>query len=380
MEFFEELMKKRWVCNAFATCSAVVLYIILSNLASISGWFSALFSFLRPVVSGAIVAYIFNPLSSFLDKKTFRQIKNESTRWMISVICAIIIFLLAIVLLCVALIPQLTGSVSTLVSNMGTYLDTLQKLLRSFANSSTSKLFGIDLTAIAAFGDSIIEKISKYFTENMSSFVGKSATVGRGVVDMLMALILAIYFLMDKHRILRACSHFMSLVMKKESFEKTTGFLSRCNDIIIRYISVDIIDGIIVGVVNFIFMAAMGMNYAALISVIVGVTNLAPTFGPLVGAALGGFILVLINPWHALWFLVFTIILQTIDGYIIKPRLFGGSLGVSSLMIIVSIILGGRLFGVTGIVLAIPFAAILDFTWRDFVIKKLEERQSKQYN
>ena len=111
-----------------------------------------------------------------------------------------------------------------------------------------------------------------------------------------------------------------------------------------------------------------------------GITNLAPTFGPIVGAVIGAFILVLVNPWYALWFLIFTIILQTIDGYILKPRLFGESLGVSALMVLISIIIGGRLFGVIGILFAIPFAAIIDFVWKDYVIKKLEERKAKRYN
>ena len=168
--------------------------------------------------------------------------------------------------------------------------------------------------------------------------------------------------------------------MKDETFNKCGDFMSRCNDILVRYISVDIVDGLIVGAVNFLFMLIMGMPYSVLISVIVGVTNLAPTFGPIIGAVLGSFILVLVNPWHALWFLVFTVVLQTVDGYILKPKLFGDSLGVSSLMILIAIVIGGRLFGVVGILLAIPFAAIIDFTWKDFVIKKLEERKAKRYN
>ena len=150
--------------------------------------------------------------------------------------------------------------------------------------------------------------------------------------------------------------------------------------ILIRYIGVDVVDGIVVGVVNFLFMVIMRMPYTALISVIVGITNLAPTFGPIVGAVIGAFILVLVNPWYALWFLIFTIILQTVDGYILKPRLFGESLGVSALMVLISIIIGGRLFGVVGILFAIPFAAIIDFVWKDYVIKKLEERKAKRYN
>jgi predicted PurR-regulated permease PerM len=214
----------------------------------------------------------------------------------------------------------------------------------------------------------------------MDSVVMTSSSIGKGVLDTVIAFILAIYFLLDKHRITAGVNRFLSLIMKDESYNRWSDFLSRCNLILIRYIGVDVVDGIVVGVVNFLFMVIMRMPYTALISVIVGITNLAPTFGPIVGAVIGAFILVLVNPWYALWFLIFTIILQTVDGYILKPRLFGESLGVSALMVLISIIIGGRLFGVVGILFAIPFAAIIDFVWKDYVIKKLEERKAKRYN
>ena len=124
-------------------------------------------------------------------------------------------------------------------------------------------------------------------------------------------------------------------------------------------------------------MVIMGMPYVAIISAIVGVTNLAPTFGPMVGAIIGAFILVLVKPWYALAFLLFTLVLQTIDGYVIKPRLFGEQLGVSSVWILISLVIGGRLIGVAGILLAIPFAAIADFVYHDYIIKRLEEQNAE---
>ena len=145
-----------------------------------------------------------------------------------------------------------------------------------------------------------------------------------------------------------------------------------------QYIAFDILDGMIIGTLNWIFMLIMKMPYVAVVSVIVGVTNLAPTFGPLVGALLGSFILVLANPVAALWFLLFTVILQTVDGYILKPRLFGESLGVSSVWILISLIIGGRLLGVPGILLAIPFAAIGDFLYHDYILNRLEEQKLAQ--
>ena len=386
--------KKKWFAYTVATCSAVLLYVILAHLGNIIGGIQSFFSFLRPVISGIIIAYVINPLAKFFERRVFNKLKSEKTRWTLSALCALIVLIMFVSLLFVALIPQLVDSVSTLVSNMDTYVDALQDALKGFETGSKG-IFGLEFAALANVGDTILEKISDYFSNNMDSIIGGTesggksvlntvatgtANAGKGVFDLVMAFILAVYFLLDKPRISRNSIRLMSLVMKPESYEKTKEFLVRCNDILIRYISVDVIDGLIVGIVNFLFMVIMGMPYAALISVIVGVTNLAPTFGPIVGAIIGGFVLVLFNPWYALWFLIFTVILQTLDAYIIKPRLFGGSLGVSALMIIVAIVLGGRLFGVGGIILAIPFAAIFDFIWNDYVIKKLEERRAKRYN
>ncbi len=111
-----------------------------------------------------------------------------------------------------------------------------------------------------------------------------------------------------------------------------------------------------------------------MISVVVGLTNLAPTFGPVIGAAIGAFILLLVNPWYALYFLIFTVIIQIIDGYILKPRLFGGALGVPGVVVLICIIIGGRLFGIWGVLLAIPFAAIASF----LVKEALERREAKR--
>ncbi len=380
MKFNKKIFKQKWVSYTIATCSAVVLYLLLSNQGFLLGALSAIFKIIKPVISGIIVAYIFNPLANLFDRKVFYKLTNKKTSWKLSVAFALIVLALGVTLLCFALIPQLADSVSTLIGNMGMYVETLQDLLKSFESGSTGKLFGLDLSGIATFGDELLDNIANYFKDNMDSVVMTSSSIGKGVLDAVIAFILAIYFLLDKHRITAGVNRFISLLMKDERYNKWADFLNRCNKILIRYIGVDVVDGIIVGVVNFLFMIIMRMPYAALISVIVGITNLAPTFGPIVGAVIGAFILVLVNPWYALWFLIFTIILQTIDGYILKPRLFGGSLGVSALMVLISIIIGGRLFGVIGILFAIPFAAIIDFVWKDYVIKKLEERKAKRYN
>ncbi len=372
--------KKKWVAYTIATCSAVILYMLLSNLGNIMSGFSAVYGYIKPVVGGIIVAYIFNPLANTFNDKVFKKIKSERVRWNLSVACTLIVIILAAVLLFVALLPQIIGSAMIFGNNVEGYVDTLQKMLRDFEQNDTTGLLSGELNKLAGITDKILAYISDYFTKNMGNVVTTSANIGKGVFDAVIAFILAIYLLLDKNGLKSALSKFAALLMKPETHKNAGLFIDRCNSILIRYISFDIIDGIIVGIVNFIFMTCAGMPYSTLISVIVGLTNLAPTFGPIVGCVIGAFILVLVIPWQAMAFIIFTIVLQTIDGYILKPRLFGGSLGVSPLMILISIIVGGRLFGVAGILLAIPFAAIIDFVWKDYVLKKLEERHSKRYN
>ncbi|RKM62914.1 AI-2E family transporter [Butyrivibrio sp. XB500-5] len=380
MKLNNKWFKKKWVAYTIATCSAVILYMILSHITGLFSIIKSFFSFIRPIIIAIVIAYIFDPMAKLLQSSVFKKIKRESTKWKLSVAGAIIIILTAVSLLFAALIPQIGDSVSTFVSNIGGYIDSSQKLLQSLENGGGRRMFGFDVSGLAEFGEKILKNIGDYFSNNMDSFVSSSVNAGKGVFDTVIAFILAIYFMIDKKRIIDGFAKIMRLIMKEKTFKNSADLVERCNAILIRYISFDIIDGIIVGIVNFIYMLIAGQPYSVLISVIVAITNLAPTFGPIVGCAIGSFILVLVNPWYALWFILFTIVLQTIDGYILKPRLFGESLGVSPLMILIAIILGGRLFGVPGILLAIPFAAILDFVFKDYVLKKLEEKHSQRYN
>ena len=166
--------------------------------------------------------------------------------------------------------------------------------------------------------------------------------------------------------------------MRPEPCRQVLVALRRCNVILSRYIVFNLVDALIVGAVNAIFMSVLRLPYVGLVSFFIGVTNLIPTFGPVIGIALGAFVLVLVKPWHALIFIIFSLVLQLLDSYLLKPRLFGDTLGVSSLWILVGIIVGGRMFGITGILLAIPAVAILDFLYKEHLLPWLEQRRSRK--
>ena len=124
------------------------------------------------------------------------------------------------------------------------------------------------------------------------------------------------------------------------------------------------------------FMALMGMPYIGFVSFVEAITNLIPTFGPIIGAVIGALILSLVELRFAIAFLIFTTVLQLSDGYLIKPKLFGSSLGVSSLWVLIGVIVGGRMIGVAGVLLAIPAVAIFDYLYRDYLLPHVEVKKT----
>ena len=302
MKKFKNMMENNWAAYTLATCSAVLLFSFLTNF------------------------------SSFYN---------------ISVIFAVLVFVALLVLFFLALIPSLAESISSLAANMGSYVDSSQELLAELDQLAAK--FRIDITEIT---DSISEALNSVMGNVpalLNRILSASVNMGSAIFNIGIGFILAVYFLMGKSGILRAIEKLRRAALTAETYERHTTFLARCHKILIRYIGCNIFDAMIIGMINAVFMLLTGMEYIALISLVVGVTNLLPTFGPIIGGAIGAFILVLIDPMHALIFIVFTLVLQTFDGYILKPKLFGESLGVSAVVILITIILGGKIFGVIGI-------------------------------
>ena len=373
MKFKKEWLQHRWVGNAIAICIGVVLFVLLEHLSTVFGWVGGIFRFLTPVIIGLAIAYVIDPLARLFEHHLFRKLKSWQLRRMLAVTLALILILVLVVMLMVYLIPQLVDSISQFVGNLGTYSDQLKKWFEGVGEKFPK--LPINPAKINGFLDDITKNLMNWIGDNKEVILNKGLDFGSGLVTFILGLILAIYFLFGKYFLVAGGKRFLRASMPAERYSGTMRFFSRCNAIMTRYVAFDVLDGIIIGVVNGVFMAIMGMPYVVLISVVVGVTNLAPTFGPLVGAVIGSFILLLVNPWDALIFLVFTLILQTIDGYVLKPKLFGDSLGVSSVVILVFIIIGGRMFGILGVLLSIPIAAIVDFSYHDYFLAWMEQRR-----
>lgn len=362
MKHFLKWCQENYSKYAFATCSAVVLYFILANVSVIFSAIGRFFGFFSTVFSGIIIAYILNPMVIWVRNRFFHKVRNQRAAWTASVAVTIVVVVIFAAILLVALIPQLIASVVGFLENMSYYVTRLQYLISNLAKGGSAA--SIDMSAVTDYSDRLLDTLQKYVSGNLGDVVTTSTDIGHKVVNFGISFVMSIYFLNDKKRLVEYLGIVMHKLIPDEYYDGIASFWQGCNQILIRYIVCEILDALIVGFSNFVFMVITGMPYSALISVVVGVTNLAPTFGPIVGGVIGTLILLLADPKKALYFIIFTNILQTIDGYVIKPRMYGDTLGISPILILISIIVGGRMFGVIGMVLGIPFAAIMDYAVR----------------
>ncbi len=373
MKKIKKLLKKQWFANTVALCAAVLFYVILVNLGPIFSGIGSFLGIFSSIFVGVVIAYFVNPVVNFIEDKILAKVQKKSLRHNLAVVISLALIILLIVLLFVALIPSFVESIISFIGNVDTYITNTEDFLDQFA--SLLATFHMDISDVTSRVTDLVQSVLSELPNRLASIANTSYNVGVGIGNVLLGIIFSIYFLLGKEQLIGSFVMLRDLLIKEDVVKKQAVFWTRCNDILLRYVGYDLLDGLIVGIVNAILMAIFGMPYIALVSVIVGVTNLLPTFGPIIGAVLGGLILVLNNPIQALFFLIMTVVIQTIDGYILKPKLFGNAFDVPAVWTLIAIVVGGKIFGVVGIFLAIPFAAVVAFVFREFIIPRLQERK-----
>ena len=375
MRKFRNLVKNHTSVFVFAALAAGILcvvitgYVIFSNIGAIGGFLSAVARVLSPVIIGLVTAYIIDPLVEFFEEKVLRRMKNAKTRRTVSTVIALVLVLALLGLFVGTLIPSLISSILMLIDNAEGYYKTIEDVAEKINGIGFG--LNINLEAIENSVNNFLGNIVNNLSENFSSVLDTTKNIGASLVNALMGVILAVYFLFSKRYLLAGVERLRRAVWTPKQYDEKTRFWNRCNDIFTQYIGWNIIDAIIISMSNAVFMLLLGMPYAPLVSFVVGIANLIPTFGPIIGAVVGALLLVLVKPSYALWFLVFTVAIQTLDAYVIKPRLFSSSFGISAVLTLVSITVGSKLFGIVGVLLAIPVAAILSFVYDERLIKTI---------
>ena len=370
----EKLLAKPWAAYTFAACAAVLLFLAVSHFDVIRGWCAGIWKVLSPVVIGVVVAYLLNPVSDFFEFKVLGKAKNRSAAHFWSVVLTVFCFVLFLAVLLVAMIPPLVQSVSKLISDWNGYTARLQGLLDKLIAFANSKNIRIDATNISTLIDNGMKSLKTWLTTNYNTVLSAMGGVGTSLSNFAVGVVFGVCFLVAEKSLVSLLAKVRKAVFRQKRLDRDNDLLKRCHTVFIRYIGSTLLDAVIIGVGVFIFALIMRMPYAGLLAAIVGITNIIPTFGPMIGALISMFFLVLDKPVNALWFFIFACLWQSVDGLIIKPRLFKGSLGIPAVWTLVLIILGGKIAGILGILLAIPLAAILVILYNESIKPRLDKR------
>ena len=269
-------------------------------------------------------------------------------------------------------VPQVTQSIVMLMGNMRTYLDNFNRLVQSLIE--TLHIDGEGITDLAVTYQDIIRRASSLATSALPQIFDLGMAVGSGVVSALTALISSIYMLAGKGKLLSQIRKTLYAVLPKDLADRLMNVCQEANGVFVGFINGKLIDSAIMGVLCFVLNSLFRIPYAVLIAVVIGVTNVIPFFGPIIGAVPCVMILLIIDPWAALRFGVLVLALQQFDGNILGPKILGDSTGLSALWVLVAIVIGGGLFGFAGMLLGVPTFAVLYSLTREWVHHRLEKK------
>ncbi len=332
---------------------------------------------LMPVIWGFAIAYILNPISKsinrMLNKKVFTKRQMPKLTTAISVIIVEMLFIAFILGVMAIIIPALLNSVSEIFANISTLFGRLQDYAKS--------LFS-DHPKIYSF---ISEKLSEYST-NAADLVEKAEPVLNNLIsgawgflsflkDFVIGVIVSVYFLCSKDNLLAQIKKILLANLSRKKCEKIFEVSKKSHTVFAGFITGKVLDSLIIGIIAVPILLIMKIPYAIMIAVIIGITNVIPFFGPIIGAIPTGILVLLVDPKKLIPFIIFVILLQQFDGNILGPRILGDSTGLPAIWVLISLLVGGGLFGFVGMILAVPTFAVIYSLSRDSVEKKLKSKK-----
>lgn len=335
--------------------------------------FHFMVSILIPLIWACIIAYLLNPLMQYFER-VFRLNRLLS----VTLVYLLVIFVLAGTLFLI--IPRITNSVIEIIKDVPRYIDVTSiwledrlddvKAVESIANTYN--------VSIEDLFDTDYQEQLQNIRDNVQGFViGLFKAVfdfTSGVFKFLMGIIISFYLLKDKEKFKEAFKKNMHVYLGHDKASWSIQLFRDIDKVFSKYLVGKTIDSIIIGLMCFVGLMLLKVKYAMLLSIIVGLTNMIPYFGPFIGAVPAIILTLFSSPLQALWVALFIFVLQQLDGLVIGPKILGDSVGTSPFWIIIAIIIGGGMFGVLGMLIAVPIMAVIRNLNNTYVDKKVRER------
>ena len=347
--------------------ASAIIFKAIIDIEKTKSWFGQIAGVLSPFIFGALLAYILNPMvrgfyhgMELLSKK-FKFRLNKTVHKILAILITYVIVLGFAVLILVYILPEVMNNIVDFVNFIPGAYNSLLKLIADLQQ----KFPDLDIEAITkpitdAVPD-LITTLRNFATNMVPAIYSVSMWIANWIVNLLITIIVSIYMLYDKKRLMRSCWKIIYAFLPQKRIPACHEILSECNRLFSSFVTGKFIDSAIIGVLCFILMTILQLPYTLFISVIVGVTNMIPYFGPFIGAVPGILILLFVQPVKALVFAIMVLCLQQFDGLILGPKILGESTGMKPLWIIFAITVGGSMFGVIGMFLGVPVVAILNY-------------------
>lgn len=355
-----------WFCVVGA---CIAFYLLLNNLGYFLGRIGIFIKILSPFAGGIVIAYILDPMVKFFYAKLFKEKKGARG---FAILLAYAVAILLLMLLAWLVVPQIVNSIGMLFTNFPSYIQGVQEMLLYVQSE-----YGIDLqqaTKMLDDSEAMVKEIYAMATNAMPQIVASIGSVASNFVAIFTSIAASIYMLADKDHLLHQLRTLAHAFLPEKVASNTLRICHYANVNFTGFFVGKIIDSAIIGVITFVAMTILRLDFAVLISVFIGITNIIPVFGPFIGAIPSVFILLLIDPLQAVIFCVLILIIQQLDGNFIGPKILGSSIGISALWILFSIVVGGDLFGIVGMVVGVPVFATLYGLAQEFVHYALDKR------
>lgn len=359
--------------------AAVIFKAILSFETTLA-WFNSVLNVLMPFIIGLLIAFILNPavkrLCQLLEKHT--KLKRKG---LIKGISIGITYLLLVSLVLVAffgIIPQITTSLTDLINSALTIIPQTMSDFSDFLTELQERFPSMDISALQDALDNTIPALLNYIKDFAANIVPTLYSLSMSIVQLLLNLIIAVivsvYILTDKKLLLDSMKAVIYAFLPQKRIPYIIDTLKECNNIFSSFVIGKAIDSLIIGVLCFILMTILRLPYTLLISLIVGITNMIPYFGPFIGAVPGAVIMLMVSPFKAIVFVLMIFALQQFDGLFLGPKILGESVGLRPLWIIIAITVGGSIAGVLGMFLGVPIVAVLRYLIMRTIQNRLEAR------
>lgn len=380
-----------WGLTAFLVILfSTLFFFAILRIDQVSSGIKTIINILKPVLYGLVIAYLLTPVMNFFEtrilrlfhrlnkasKKTVKPGKLKKIARCISIFITLILMLLLLTALISMIIPQLIQSITGFANGFPTYVDQFSAWMGTHLENNSQ---------FKAFAEQTFEKLSQNYEQwwqNLKPALNSVVTgVTTGVVGIFSALkniligfIISIYVMFSKDLF---AAQGKKLIYAIFELKRANAFLSTARQthrIFSGFIVGKLLDSLIIGIICFICMSIFNWPFALLISVIIGVTNIIPFFGPFIGAIPTAFIILLIEPMTCIYFIIFILILQQFDGNILGPKILGDSTGLSSFWVIFAILVAGGLFGFIGMIIGVPLFAVIYSMLKVITTKSLAEK------